>query len=1858
MPESENPQKPERKVSVRMEYTPSVNYAMSLNGVRYFDYCNVTNEEAADWANVHLKLSGEYVETSEVALDTVPAGQTVQVRELEIKPDADKLSQLTEALQTKLHLDITMKEGDGETLLWQADYDLRLLAFDEWPGIDILPEMLAAFVTPNDPAVARVNVAAAAFLEKLTGSSALDEYQTRDPNRVRAMVAAIFEALRSEKIVYCAPPASFERSGQRIRLVEKVLTEKLGTCLDTTLLFASCLEAAGIHPLVVLMNGHAFVGAWLVDSRYSQMTGDDSSFLLKASADGINEIVLVETTDITASGDVTFEQAAGHAENKLRGAESDFRLFIDVARCRLNGVRPLPARVDGKWQTAGVAHTNVTREVAERETINVDMNVDESKLTRQQIWERKLLDFSLRNNLINIRVGRRIIPFVSYNIDRLEDMLQAGEDYQLLPTPVKKVEPGEFGIYDSSLYRAEMEQLVTDGLEHRQLISYLTEEELKAAETGIFRASRTAIEENGANSLFLVLGLMKWFETEKSVRPRYAPILLLPVDIIRKGSNNYVLRTRDEDIILNTTLVEMLKQQFDIHLSGLDPLPVDDSGADVKKVFATVRTHLKDHKGWDVLEESMLGLFSFNKFVMWNDIHNNADKMRQNPIINSLIEKRITWQDQTLNIDSRDIDKNVEPGEFAIPMDVDSSQMEAVIESGEGKSFILYGPPGTGKSQTITNMIANALFHDKRVLFVAEKMAALSVVQKRLTKIGVEPFCLEMHSNKATKTHLLDQLDMALNVTHIKTPEEFGSASKNLYDQRQKLIGYMEALHRQHGSGLSLYDCITRYIAIDGDEVKVDAAQLDKFNDAYVQQVAEEVEGLDTVFRITGHPAAHPLRGLNVKNVSVEAQGKMPALLQAVKAALLPASQAVSRFAAAYGQADEQTTVQALRIIDQIARWREVIALQAAADKQHKEIASVYTDKIFGRNAAQMETAWQEVKAKWFLPRFFAKRNFVADLKQFNPYMKAAQVDGLISSLKNDEQQHAAVTEKARQLAAEVGVSASQILAAGDAEQATLQQISTAAATLQQALNNAAPVFDFDTADLAAIGKTIESATANLDKVRDWSQWCTRKTQLMQQHAGPAVDYIIENNASGHEASLALCKGVYHQLALKCIDAEPSLQLFNGLLFEDQIKKYRELAANFQTLTKKMLYYHLASRIPSLTIEAANTSEVGILKRYIASKGRGATIRKIIDQIPTLLPKLCPCVLMSPLSVAQYIDLAQQDKFDLVVFDEASQMPTSEAVGAIARGKNLIVVGDPKQMPPTSFFSTTQVDEEEAENDDMESILDDCITLSFPSRYLTWHYRSKHESLIAFSNQEYYDGKLFTFPSVDDRVSKVTLRHVDGTYDYGRTRSNRQEAEAITEEVIRRLRLPDDQQHSIGIVAFSKVQMNLIEDVLTEELAKHPELESKAYGVEEPIFIKNLENVQGDERDIILFSVGYGPDKSGKVSMNFGPLNNAGGERRLNVAVSRARYEMVVFSTLEPEQIDLRRTKAKGVEGLKNFLEFAERGRLSVNPMQAKPNEESDLINDLAVELGKQGYEVDKLVGRSQFKIDLAVIDPHNKDTYMMGILTDGKHYYETKTERDREICQPNVLRMLNWNVMKVWSVDWFENRQAVVERIVKALKDIQEGKPAGEQPIPKSAAFSVEQEPVEIAVNEHQQDYVVADDPKITRQGDMDYVLTQGRNVATELRHIVEVEQPVTAGYLAKRIVKIWGLTRVTPRLQTFVSRQLDTFAYRDLTTDLENPCFWLSPEAANGYDKYRVNSGRDITDIPLIELMNAMHYAVEQQISVSAEDLKRQVAQLLGFARKGAKIGEAADKALQNLLDAGTLREADGMVSLVPQQ
>ena len=1783
-------------IELNIEYLKGVNFALTNNGIATCQSLTMKNlgEELHD---VCVECSGEYFSSTRSAvIPLLPKGEVLRLSDFAVKPDGEKMIAFTESVNTTFNIKVWADYADEEHRqeMFSKDYDIRLLAYDQWLGIDILPQSLSSFVMPNHPAIPKVVVDAAAILKQMTGQSSFNEYQTRNPDDVLRQVAAVYAAIHQQGIVYRALPASFEQTGQRITLPYQVLESKLGNCLELTILFASVLEAIGINTGIIIQKGHAFLAVWLVDDCYQHGICDDASFIEKKCSRGIGEMIVLETTMATHEN-TSFDNAMQTASAQLADM-AQFQMMIDVKRCRLENYRPMPYRVMGEegWVLAdGVEHDTCfvdVKECSRYDLSNIKV-IGARELSRMDIWERKLLDFSLRNNMLNLYLRQKAIQLISFDVDRLEDHLQDGREFRIMEKPDIDIKIDDSDrLVHSRLYPA-LQPLVVDDIAHEMLHTYHTELETKNTLKNIYRAARNAIEETGANSLFLAIGTLRWYENDLSQTPRYAPILMLPVEMVYK-KGGYFIRTRDEDIMLNVTLTELLRQNYGISVPVLSNLPKDQHGVDVQLIFSMLRDSLKEQKRWDVEEECILGVFSFSKFLMWNDIHNHRKELLENKVIESLVEQRLTWQPDPLTTTLKEHDKQMRPDQLALPVAVDSSQMAAVFEAGLGHSFILYGPPGTGKSQTITNLIANALFQGKRVLFVAEKMAALSVVQSRLAKIGLDPFCLEMHSNKVTKRHILDQFAKALGVTHIKSPEEYAHTAEKLYAERSKLIEYMEALHENKGrGGFSLYDCILRYESKDCETWDVNLAATFEYLTPTTQADYEHLLGgrFESVVKLVGQPSHHPLVGLDIEETDLANENTLRSSLQDAKAVL---DKALSDLTTLSGTKD-----------------------------LHDQLLRDNSENIFSQDAEALRREWMEIRVKWFIPRFFAKRSYLKNMRQFSPYIIEADVEKVLDRLSTYTKQH-------RQIC--------------DAQKVIEKYFGTQ--------------YDADTLPDASVLRNMIAQLGNwgdnLSGSRDWYQWCQFRKEAIDKGLDALINIIEHREVDASKVLDMTMKTIFMQLAKNKIGESPVLRTFEGMIFDETVSLYKKLTTDFQTLSQKELYARLAARVPRVTDNIDSSSEIGLLNRNISNGGRGLSLRDLMEQIPTLMPRLCPCMLMSPMSVAQYLSLSQE-KFDLVIFDEASQMPTSEAIGAIARGKALIVVGDPKQMPPTSFFTSTNVDEEEAEIDDLESILEDCRTLEIPSLQLNWHYRSQHESLIAFSNNEYYDGSLITFPSVDDQQTKVRLVPVDGVYDKGGRRSNRAEAEAIVDEIARRLThhpTPNTQHPSIGVIAFSVVQQNLIEDILQERLDNDKALREAADEMYEPIFVKNLENVQGDERDVILFSIGYGPDKTGKVSMNFGPLNNKGGERRLNVAVSRARQEMMVFSTLKSSQIDLRRTNARGVEGLKHFLEYAEQQILIQTESSIRCGNDSLIAQQIANALNEKGYQATINVGRSQFKVDVAVSRKEQPDVYLLGILLDGEGYHSTQTTRDREIVQTSVLANLRWQVMRVWSVDWFNNPERVISRVIEAITNYEESltsnpssltsDPSILTPNRVSPAFDIsdaEVEQVKSNVVEYKEFSMASS--KVKTASD--------QKLATA---ILEVEQPMSFMQLCRRIAALRGISRVTPTLQSDIMQIAEQNMY--VVRDRRGYTVWLSEEASRNYTIYRPASGRDVTDIPMVEIKNVVLEAVTEQFSINTDSLSLIAAKKLGFTRRGTNVEEALAIATQELCDEGRIEIADGNI------
>lgn len=1926
-------------VQVEFTYSPLINFSMQQNrtGVIHQLFIGNGGQETLKDVRVVLTVQPAFGECTPVVIEAIPAGQTVRVDSLNLQLSATYFAQLTERFAGNFLLEVTAASEP----VFKQSYPIDILAYDQWGGLNVYPELLASFMTPNHTALVPVIKRAAFILEQWTGSPSLDEYQSRNPDRVRKQMAAIYAAIAEQNIIYSTIPPSFEASGQRIRLADTVLAQKLATCLDMALLYASCLETVGIHPLLIIMDGHAFAGGWLVPETFPDNVTDDVSVLTKRTAAGVYDIALVETTSMNMGSNTDFDTAVRVANGKLTDI-SRFVLALDVKRARFSGIRPIPQRIRKEqfWEIEEDNQAASDAVQSEPQSINpYDLSNfnPEIVLTKQLLWERRLLDLSLRNSLLNIRITKNTLQLIPPDLACLEDSLVVGDEFRILHKPSEWENPlYNFGLYQSVPESDPAIGFVKSELLQKRLHSYLEEGELTKSLTHLYRSSRTSMEENGANTLYLALGLLKWYETPASERPRYAPILLLPVEIIRKSAaKGFIIRSREEEIMMNITLLEMLRQNFGITIQGLDPLPADENGVNVKLIYSVIRNSIKEQRKWDVEEQAILGIFSFSKFIMWNDIHNNSHKLAKNKIVASLINGKIEWEADSVAADAAVLDRQLSPAELVLPISADSSQLEAIYEAVNDQTFILHGPPGTGKSQTITNIIANALYKGKRVLFVAEKMAALSVVQNRLAVLGLAPFCLEIHSNKTKKSSVIAQLKETSQIIRKTSPDNFAREAERLLALRSELGRYVDALHRIYPFGISLYDAIVRYQSLQGEPLfEIPDTLLEQLDKEDFLQWEEAVEMLVRTSNACGHPYRHPLTGISISAYSSALKEEAGKILGTYIRLLTSLQAKLNVFFCLSGETEASCTrndfytitdiIGKLQQIPELTsgllalplfsetmeEYREMLIHGKKRDQLQAEIETGFHSEVLTVNARQLLTVWNQASTRWFLPRYFGQRKIQKELSLYASgkvnkeriketlyliilYQEEAgfvsgyerQIPALFGAYGRNEDWTVIeqIITDALALHSLILTYSKDIVRASALKQSLAAQLSEGIRSFREIHGQSLHELYQLAGELVVVEKQLESKLGvtsaflygdstewiqialaranvwknNLDKMKDWYQWLLVSRKMNEAGIGFIADIYKEKNLPASQMPELFRKSFYQAAIRYILSKENTLELFNGKIFNDVIEKYKQLSSRFQELTRRELFTRLASRIPMFTQEAIQNSEVGILQKNIRNNARGVSLRKLFDQVPTLLSRMCPCMLMSPISVAQYID-PDADKFDLIIFDEASQMPTYEAVGAIARGKNVVIVGDPKQMPPTSFFSVNVTDEEMIEMEDLESILDDCLALSIPSKHLLWHYRSKHESLIAFSNSEYYGNKLLTFPSPDNIESKVRLVPVSGFYDKGKSRQNKAEAQAVVNEIARRLRDEKLSRLSIGVVTFSVVQQALIEDLLSDLFVLHPDLEALALDGQEPLFIKNLENVQGDERDIILFSVGYGPDAEGRISMNFGPLNRVGGERRLNVAVSRARYEMIIFSTLKSEMIDLNRSSSVGVAGLKRFLEYAERGEKQVLDCRTAklPDEAASIENIVAGKLRSLGYEVHTDIGSSGYKIDIGIVDPLHPSTYRLGIICDGKNYHCSKTVRDREIVQNSVLRMLGWKICRIWTMDWWENPEGVIASIQEALRSGEDKEIENEIPSPATIkrrermsqtvlaplpSMAIKQSPAAAPSVKpggviHCLDYKATDLKQYRYNSELFYSQESQHIVSSQIMKIVETEAPVSKSLLCKKILYEWGISRMGPRSDVYFSTLFDSCGLYQREYD-GLIFFWVSEEQCRTYSSFRLHSGREAADLPPEEVANGIRQILTDSVSLPVAGLIKAASQLFGFSRSGANIDVAMQRGIQ---------------------
>jgi very-short-patch-repair endonuclease len=825
-------------------------------------------------------------------------------------------------------------------------------------------------------------------------------------------------------------------------------------------------------------------------------------------------------------------------------------------------------------------------------------------------------------------------------------------------------------------------------------------------------------------------------------------------------------------------------------------------------------------------------------------------------------------------------------------------------------------------------------------------------------------------------------------------------------------------------------------------------------------------------------------------------------------------------------------------------------------------------------------------------------------------------------------------------------------------------------------------------------GGTLRTALARLEELdrgfgehAPWTAYAGAAATVAEGPAAELVDAALRGEVAFDALPAAFERAVLQKWLDGVVEQRPALRRFHGLTHDQRIGEFRDLDRRVLQDNRAEVVNTLRDRVQQRLRDADVALDFSWLRGQLARSRGHAPLRRTLREAHRAIKAITPCFMMSPLTVAQFLD-PEEHTFDLVVFDEASQLPAEDAIGAVVRGRQLVVVGDPKQLPPTNFFAVQsgQVEPERDENgeplfDDMESVLEEFMAAGIPKSRLRWHYRSQHESLIAFSNVNFYDSELFTFPSADTDCRSRGLQFVhveDGVYEGAGL--NRAEARRVADAVVDHIRTTP--RLTLGVGTFNLRQQIAIQDELELRRRDDPSLEPFfAPRDEGGFFVKNLENIQGDDRDVILLSVTYGRGPDGRLRHNFGPINGENGWRRLNVLTTRSRLRMRVFSSMRGDEINLAQTSAVGARYLREFLLFAERGHLSSVVVDAAAATESPFERAVFLALTRRGIRAVPQVGVAGYRVDLGILDDEVEGRFICGIECDGAAYHSAATARDRDRLRQQVLEGLGWTIHRLWSTDWFKDPEGQIDRLVERIEVSRQRAREEEASLATAAprtdlaaaappSDSVDWPAMPPSVRTALGTVAIAADPVRRRdpQQRPDMAVVGAAYRVAELRprgttggvmeageaalmqavwEVAEAESPVHLDDLASRVAATWGEGRVGSRIAARIRAAVAT-AERRGGVRVRGDFVWSREDAVTV--RSRAGLGIPAERIAPEEFREAVLQVLRARGIRPRRELTAEVRSLLGFARTGARLEEAISAAIDILLREGVVGEGSG--------
>ena len=1220
----------------------------------------------------------------------------------------------------------------------------------------------------------------------------------------------------------------------------------------------------------------------------------------------------------------------------------------------------------------------------------------------RQSWIKKLIDVSRRNNLLYYR------PLKNGTLD-----LTAGDENAL-----GALISGE-SVALSRLFPEDSDVGGSDNGEHdvpRKLLE-------------IGRRALSNKEEKGLQTMFVALGKATWPADDEG-RPTDAPVLLLPIELeIRgRGKSGFVFHNAGP-IQPNLVLLHVLENELGVKVPSEGLLPVVEEGQpfDLDEVYSRLRVAAKEKRGFEIQSRAVLGNFAFQKMAMVRDLSQLGQQLAEHDLIAAIagdLGARRKCSESQKDLNPRELDKIPPENEFAI-MDADSSQQSAMSLVLSGQDSVVHGPPGTGKSQTIANLIASFAARGLRILFVAEKRAALEVVLDRLNRVGLGHLAIDLHGADISPKRVLKQVAASLDLVRSSASIDCALLHQRFVERRERLNAHTNRMHRRRPPSddtlFQLQGKLMRLPAEARSDIRWRGAELNSIVPTEAELIRDligEAGGFASLF-LGMDPS--PWTGAVLPNggtaqAAIElaqdiSQNKWPAVLTSL-----------SMITNATGLASPTNLDDCKQLLTLLSEVHSTL--------------SKYSDSLFKLDLKEVSRNLMPGKEGGVRGMWAWLRS--SELRVTRRLLLSLRTAGKTGTSELSSEVDAALSQTNRW----------QSLAKGTILPRTFGGFGECRQLIEAGLQNLAslsamvPKKNLLKLQLGNIAECLKQLADDIVTPHRIPKVMNTEHELKRRGL---TKFIEELRTRPRLPELWSPMFDYAWWA-SCIDAarltDPEIAGFSGRTHDQYVRDFIDLDRERVRLAAARVKRANAERAISAMNEYPK--EEDLVRRESQKMRRLLPLRKLFAEAPHVLTALCPCWMASPLSVSQLLD-GQERHFDVVIFDEASQVLPEDAVPSIVRASQVVVAGDSNQLPPTAFF-VAEDDEPDYQDDELpsgtsgfESLLD-TMNAFIPSRPLDWHYRSRDESLISFSNHHIYGGRLVTFPGPGGPAAIKHILVQQTPEKDGEEESSSAEIRRVVDLILEHAsQLPHE---SLGVITMGIKHADRLQRALDQACAEREEFSAFLDpNLPERFFIKNLERVQGDERDAIILSIGYGKDRGGNLKFRFGPLLSIGGRRRLNVAITRARQRLTLVSSFSHADMDPSRVRAgTGVELLRHYLQYAATsgkelsdGDITDIPLNAFEAEVADVLSS-------QGIGIIPQMGASRFRIDLVAQHPEKPGRFVLAIECDGASYHSSPTARDRDRLRQTQLENLGWRFHRIWSTDWFMRKDEEVRRAVEAF--------------------------------------------------------------------------------------------------------------------------------------------------------------------------------------------------------------------------